>query len=389
MQFPPPLGEEGARAAAPLRKILHVDMDAFFAAVEQRDNPELRGKPTIVGGSPWGRGVVSTCSYEARSFGVRSAMASRRALELCPNGIFLAGRMDYYAAVSRDIFSILLEFTDLVEPLSIDEAFLDVTDNRLGERSATRIGRHIQREIRQRLQLSCSVGVSYNCFLAKMASGRQKPAGLTVIAPEGAAAFLSSLPVSEFYGIGRATAKKLRMRQIFTGNDLLSLSLGELEEMLGKVGRRYYGIVHGHDPRPVNPVRLRKSLSRERTFAEDLRNLSDAVDAVRGLAEEVSAALRRENFRGRTVTLKLRYDNFESISRSCTLPSLAVDGHAIAAVGEKLLRERTAARPRPIRLLGIAISTPPARFPDCVLAPSHFQPELPLLFAEVPASYFS
>ncbi|MDR0678733.1 MAG: DNA polymerase IV [Puniceicoccales bacterium] len=362
------------------RKIIHVDMDAFFAAVEQRDRPKLRGRPVIVGGSPWNRGVVSTCSYEARSYGVHSAMASRTALELCPHAVFLPVRMERYGEVSRHFFAFLRQITDLVEPLSLDEAFLDVTENRLREASATRLAEHIQKTVRCKFGLSCSVGVSYNCFLAKMASKRKKPAGRTVIGPEEALDFLAALPIGEFFGIGPATAQKLRARQIFTGADLRALSLKNLEEMLGKMGRRYYAIVRGVDPRPVNPVHSRKSLSRERTFDEDLKNIDELSAALRELAEEVAAALRRENIRGRTITLKLRYGNFESITRSRTFSALASDGFAIASAANELLRERTSAWTRSVRLIGVAVSSFAGGTPNGDRA--FFQPELPLVHCQ-------
>ncbi|MDR0340329.1 MAG: DNA polymerase IV [Puniceicoccales bacterium] len=369
--------ERTARRATE-RKIIHVDMDAFFAAIEQRDRPELRGRPVIVGGSPWNRGVVSTCSYEARPYGVRSAMASRKALELCPHAVFLPVRMEHYGEVSRQFFAFLREVTDLVEPLSLDEAFLDVTENRLQEASATRLAEHIQNTVRREFGLSCSVGVSYNCFLAKVASKKKKPAGRTVIEPKEALDFLAALPVGEFFGIGHATAQKLHARQIFTGADLRALPLRSLEEMLGKVGRRYYDIVRGEDPRPVNPIRRRKSLSRERTFGEDLKNIDELSVALRELVDEVAAALRRENVRGRTVTVKLRYGNFERISRSRTFLAAIADNFAIASAADELLRERTAAWTRPVRLIGVTVSSFVGGTANGDRA--FFQPELPLIY---------
>lgn len=357
------------------KKIIHLDMDAFFAAVELLDRPELRGRPVIVGGDPWGRGVVSTCSYEARPYGVHSSLPIRKALELCPHAILLPVRMERYREVSRQIFAILREITNLVEPISLDEAFLDVTENRLGETSATHIAHHAQETIRRNIGLSCSVGVSYNCFLAKVASKRRKPAGRTVIRPEEALDFLARLPVGEFFGIGHATGQKLRARQIFTGADIRSLSLKELEEMLGKMGRRYYAIVRGEDPRPVNPVRERKSFSRERTFEEDLKNIDEMSAALRELAGELAGALRQENARGRTVTVKLRYDNFESITRSRTFPYAVGDEFSLASIADGLLREWTAARS--VRLIGVGVSS-------LLAEPTEgcsFQPELPLAYA--------
>ncbi|MDR2030159.1 MAG: DNA polymerase IV [Puniceicoccales bacterium] len=339
------------------RKIIHVDMDAFFAAIEQRDEPKFRNKPLIVGGNPWGRGVVATCSYEARRYGIHSAMPSRRAVELCPHAIFLPPRMEYYATISKKIFAIFSEFSHLVEPLSIDEAFLDVTHNFFNEPSATRLARQLQRQIFSATQLTASAGVSFNPFLAKVASSVQKPNGLTVIPPERARKFLDALPIIKFYGVGPATAKKLEARQIFFGADLFALSQKTLEEILGRTGNYLYHMVRGIDQRPIVANRERQSLGKEVTFAEDLREVQDACQALRQLSSIVAAALREENLRGRTVTLKLRYDNFESITRSITLAE-RIDGEDdILAAAEGLLLSRTEALTRRIRLLGITVSS--------------------------------
>jgi DNA polymerase-4 len=339
------------------RKILHLDMDAFFAAIEQRDEPKYRGKPLIVGGNPWGRGVVSTCSYEARKFGIHSSMPSRRALELCPHAIFLPVRMEHYASVSREIFALFSEITDLVEPLSVDEAYLDVTQNFLCESSATRLAKLLQDRIFRETGLTASAGVSYNCFLAKVASGMRKPCGLTVITPNRAEEFLDRLPIRKFYGIGPATAEKLEARQIFTGADLRAISRNSLMELMGKMGSFYYAIVRGHDPRPVIVSRVRKSYGRECTFGEDLETLADAIAALRQIATSVAAGLREENLRGRTVTLKVRYDNFESITRSQTFLEPIADENALAAAATVLLQEKTEAMTRRIRLLGVTVSS--------------------------------
>ena len=356
-------------------------MDAFFASVELLDNPKLAGKPVIVGGSPWGRGVMSTCSYEARKFGVHSAMASRKAIELCPNAIFLPCRMERYGAVSKDIFAILRAISPKVEPLSIDEAFIDVTHNNLGEPSATRAAAAVRNKIRKELGLSCSVGVSYNRFLAKIASAMAKPTGIYVIEPKMAHEFIAALPIRNFYGIGRATAKRLEARQIFTGANMLSLSLEELIEMFGKTGRRFYEFVRGIDITPVRAGReRRKSLSRERTFEEDLLTIGDVGAKLRELAREVETALRKENMTGNTVTLKLRYSDFETISRSRTFASMECSGDAIAAAALDLFREKSSPNLRPIRLLGIAISSLGPDKSDCGQRKRFVQMELPLIF---------
>jgi DNA polymerase-4 len=264
--------------------------------------------------------------------------------------------MEHYAAVSREIFAIFSEFTDLVEPLSCDEAFLDVTGNFLGEPSATRIARLLRRRIWQKTGLTASAGVSYNLFLAKVASGMRKPNGLSVIPPESAAAFIDALPVHKFYGIGRVTAEKLATRQIFSGADLKRLSPQAFRDLFGKTATYYERILRGEDDRPVCPHRDRKSLGRETTFPEDLKTMEDAHAAIHRLAGDVATALQMENLRGRTLTLKVRYGNFESITRSQTFSHFFSDEPSIAQTAETLLHERTQGPGRPIRLLGISVS---------------------------------
>jgi DNA polymerase-4 len=355
-------------------------MDAFFASIEQHDNEKLRGKPVIVGGNPWGRSVVSTCSYEAREFGVRSGMPCRRAAELCPMGVFIPCRMAHYATVSRDIFNIFHKVTPTVEPLSVDEAFLDVTQNALHCQSAVQVARELQRNVAIEVGLSCSIGISYNQFLAKVASGLRKPNGLTVILPEEAEKFLETLPIREFYGIGRATAERLEARQVFTGADLKALSLATLTELFGKVGRHYYNIVRGRDFRRVEPPGPRKSLGKECTFEEDLRDISEAVAELKKIASAVSAALRLNNLHGRCLTLKVRYNNFESITRSCSLPQPTCDEELIAFTSERLLRERTEVAVRRIRLLGISLSQFAEQSCEIAKPLELRQIELPLIF---------
>ncbi len=334
-------------------------MDAFFAAVEQRDRPELRGKAVIVGGDPDKRGVVSTCSYEARKFGVHSAMPTSQAVRLCPHGIFVHGRMEVYVEVSRQIRQIMHEFTDLIEPLSIDEAYLDVTDNKIGCPSATWVARMLKQRIHEETSLTASAGVSYNLFLAKIASDMQKPNGLTVIPPEEALEVLEKLPIKRFYGIGKVTAAKLEKYGIYTGAELKKLSLEALVELLGKSGRYYYDIVRGRDSRVLEVDWVRKSMGREITYEKDLADLNEIAKEVRGLAFRVEKMLKQQKLAGKTITLKLRYDDFETITRSQTLAKNTDDGEVIAAIAESLLRQKTDAGVRKVRLLGVTSSNFP------------------------------
>lgn len=339
-----------------VRKIIHVDMDAFFASVEQREHPELKGKAVIVGGDPWSRGVVCTCSYEARRFGVHAGLSSAIAVRRCPQAKFLQPNMKLYARVSEEIFKIFHEYTDLVEKLSVDEAFLDVTENKKGEVSATRLARAILDQIWRTTGLTASAGVSYNLFLAKVASGWKKPHGLTVIPPEKSRFFLEKLPIEKFYGIGSATAQRMKSYGIFNGRDLLKVSREHLIEWFGKPGGYYYDIVRGKDDRMVQPYRIRKSLSKEETFPEDLKNLEEMDLALERLSRVLEAELIQEDFLGRTVTLKVRYADFSVMTRSLTLPFFTREAKVLSQIGKKLLRERTSAESNPIRLLGIGLS---------------------------------
>ncbi len=334
------------------RKIIHIDMDAFFAAVEQRDQPRLRNKPVIIAGPAEKRGVVSTCSYEARAFGIHSAMSAFRAKKLCPEGIFIAGNMEKYRAVSHQIREIFAGYTDLVEPLSIDEAFLDVTAV-LGRRgSATKLAAAIQREVFCRTSLTCSAGVSYNKFLAKVASGMNKPCGLAVIPPEHAVEFLENLPVEKFYGIGHVTASRLRNMNIRYGRDLKALSLDTLKSNFGKMGELYYGIVRGNDPRPVEVPGERKSIGRETTLPADTCDLKKLRIICRKLALQVAASLQRKNLQCRSVTLKIKYGDFTSCTRTASFHQPSCDGGVIGTLAASLL-ERTEAGSRPVRLVGV------------------------------------
>jgi len=340
-----------AETQQPIRKIIHVDMDAFYASVEQRDDPMLRGKPVAVGGGH--RGVVAAASYEARRFGVRSAMPSVSAKRRCPELIFVKPRFDVYRAVSQQIRAIFADYTELVEPLSLDEAYLDVTEDRLSLGSARAIAEDIRRRIREECQLTASAGVSYCKFIAKLASDHRKPDGLCVITPERGAEFVASLPVARFHGIGPVTASKMERLGIVTGADLRDWSLPALEAQFGSSGGWYYRICRGIDEREVKPDRPYKSVSAERTFDEDLTDperLSAELERIAGFAWD---RVKRAEVTGRTVTLKVKFGDFTLITRSKSF-SGPVDQAAFVAAGQALL---SALHPLPkgIRLLGLGL----------------------------------
>ncbi len=337
------------------RKIIHVDMDAFFASVEQRDRPELRGRPVIVGGAPHSRGVVAACSYEARAYGIHSAMPSVRAHQLCPQAVFLRPRMPRYQEVSRQIMDLFRQYTPLVEPLSVDEAFLDVTANRLGEPSATRIATAIRAAIRETTGLTASAGVSFNKFLAKIASSHRKPDGLTVIPPDQAQEFIAALPIGTFYGVGRVTEQRMHDEGIHTGGDLLRYSRQELTALFGKAGRFFYDMARGIDERPVEPVRVRKSIGSETTLATDILDFVRVSAVLYEQAQEVARILAQKKTGGRTLTLKVRYSDFTTITRSCTTPQGFFCASDILAQLPRLLAATEAGR-RKIRLLGVTVA---------------------------------
>ncbi len=337
------------------RKIIHVDMDAFYAAVEQRDNKDLRGKPVIVGGDPGSRGVVATCSYEARAFGIHSAMSSAKAYQLCPKAIFVRPRFDAYRKVSLQIRELFHEYTDLVEPLSLDEAFLDVTENKPGIEYASQVAREILQEIFQRTRLTASAGVSYNKFLAKIASDVKKPAGLTVVTPEQADEFIAVLPIRRFHGVGRVTEKRMLARGIVNGSDLRQCSLEDLQRWFGKSGQYYYDIARGVDKRAVVANRLRKSIGTETTLAEDCADKGEMVLILDKLAKKVEALLSARHTSGLTLTLKVKYDDFQNVTRSLTQAEPIEDAETMLLLAEKMLA-RTEAGMRPVRLLGLTIS---------------------------------
>ena len=336
----------------PIRKIIHVDMDAFYASVEQRDNPQLRGKPVAVGGQH--RGVVMAASYEARKFGVRSAMPSVTAKRRCPELIFVKTQFDVYRAVSQQIRAIFLDYTDLVEPLSLDEAYLDVTEDRRGLGSARAIAEDIRRRIREECQLTASAGVSYCKFIAKLASDHRKPDGLCVITPERGAEFVASLPVARFHGVGPVTAKKMERLGILTGADLREWSLPALEAQFGSSGQWYWKICRGIDEREVKPDRPYKSVSAERTFDEDLSDPERLAAELERIAGYAWDRIKRAEVSGRTVTLKVKYGDFTIITRSRSFASTVPDLEAFARVGHALL-DALHPLPKGIRLLGLGL----------------------------------
>ncbi|WP_099366306.1 DNA polymerase IV [Sphingobacterium sp. 1.A.4] len=338
-----------------MRKIIHIDMDAFYASVEQRDFPEFRGKPLAVGGSPDGRGVVATASYEARKFGVKSAMSSRMALQLCPDLLFTYPRFDVYKQVSNHIRSIFLRYTDIIEPLSLDEAFLDVTEDKLGIGSALDIAREIKEAIREELQLTASAGVSVNKFVAKIASDLQKPDGLTFIGPSKIVKFLEQLPVDKFFGVGKVTAKKMHQLGIFTGKDLKRFSESEMIFHFGKSGKFFFHIVRGEDNRPVKPNRISKSIGAEDTFEKDLRELEDLRTEVIKLSAKVFNRLDKSGRKAKTITLKVKFADFTQITRSKTMLDYFGSQQEIEHLALELL-ENLDLQEIKIRLLGVTVS---------------------------------
>jgi DNA polymerase-4 len=336
----------------PLRKIIHVDMDAFYASVEQRDDPSLRGKPLAVGGGH--RGVVTAASYEARKFGVRSAMPSVTAKRCCPELIFVKPHFDVYRAVSHQIRAIFGDYTDLVEPLSLDEAYLDVTEDRLGLGSARAIAEDIRRRIREETALTASAGVSYCKFIAKLASDHRKPDGLTVITPERGPEFLASLPVGRFHGVGPVTARKMERLGIRTGADMQAWSQAQLEAHFGSSGGWYWRICRGIDEREVRPDRPYKSVSAERTFDEDLRDPDRLAAELERIAGYAWDRIERAEVAGRTVTLKVKFGDFTIITRSKSFAAPLPDRAKFTDAGQALL---AALHPLPkgIRLLGLGL----------------------------------
>ncbi|MCM1483486.1 MAG: DNA polymerase IV [Muribaculaceae bacterium] len=347
---------------AKLRKIIHVDMDAFFASVEQRDNPQLKGRPIAVG-HPDQRGVVAAASYEARRYGVRSAMPSSRAAKLCPGLIFVTPRFDAYKNVSAQMHGIFHEYTDIVEPISLDEAFLDVTDNKMGIPLAVTIAREIKQKIRERLELTASAGVSYNKFLAKIASDFRKPDGMFSIHPSSALKLIERLPIEAFWGIGPVTARKMHSMGIHNGADLRAMSFESLRAQFGKAGGVYYKFARGEDDRPVEAVRVRKSVGCEVTFDTDMTLKTQLYDRLRELAVDLYGRLQRADFRGCTLTVKLKYDDFSQITRSHTGERSSWDVVSLTDTARMII-DNLGTLARPVRLMGITVSNPPEREPS-------------------------
>jgi DNA polymerase-4 len=334
------------------RRIIHIDMDAFYASVEQRDDPALRGRPVAVGGSPESRGVVAAASYEARRFGVRSAMPMARAVRLCPELAIVRPDFAKYKAASEKVMAILHSATPLVEPLSLDEAYLDVTENLWGEPLAMNVARRIKGEIFQALELTASAGVAPNKFLAKIASGWDKPDGLTVIAPERVETFLQKLPVEALWGVGPVTAKKLHAIGVTQLIEVRSADFQLLQKTVGSLADWLVSLAHGIDERPVEPQRERKSISSETTFAQDLTEIGEMEAELDALAAEVAAALERKQLLARTVTIKVRYSDFTTVTRSHTAQGATCSAKSISVRARALL-ERTDVARRPVRLLGV------------------------------------
>jgi DNA polymerase-4 len=337
----------------PIRKIIHVDMDAFYASVAQMDNPKLKGKPIAVGGGGK-RGVISAASYEARKFGVRSAMSGRLAEKLCPNLIFVRTDFARYSEISKKVKSIFYDYTDLVEPLSLDEAYLDVTENKKGLPSATLLAQEIRARIFREVGLTASAGISINKFIAKIASDYNKPNGQKTVNPEEVLQFLEDLDIRKFYGVGKVTAEKMYQKGIFTGKDLKSKSEDYLEKHFGKSGRSYYHIVRGIHNSKVKPNRIRKSLAAERTFNENLSSEIFMLEKLGHIAKEVSKRLDKSKVAGKTVTLKIKYSDFTLQTRSKTLPYYVSDKTIILETAKDLLYQDILNNS--VRLLGISLS---------------------------------
>jgi DNA polymerase-4 len=337
------------------RKIIHIDMDAFYASVEMRDNPKLAGLPVVVGGPPDSRGVVAAASYEARKYGIRSAIPSARAYRLCPQAVFLRPNFEKYRAVSHTIHEIFHRYTDLVEGLSLDEAYLDVTRNRVGAPSATRIAQAIKRDILAETKLTASAGVAPNKFLAKVASEERKPNGLFVIRPQDVAPFVAALSVAKVPGVGHVTLERLKQLDIATCGDLQRVPLAALVHHFGRRGEYFYRIARGVDDRPVEPSRDRKSISIEDTFAEDHAAADWLMDRLKDLAERLGERMAQAEAKGRTITLKMRLADFRILTRSRTIAASTADAHTLLAVGRELYAQ-SGFTGQKLRLLGLGVS---------------------------------
>lgn len=359
------------------RKIIHIDMDAFYASIEQHDNPELKGRPVAVG-HPGERGVVSAASYEARKYGVRSAMASLKAVRLCPELVFVPVRMERYKEVSDTIHAIFHEYTDIIEPLALDEAFLDVTHNKPGIPLAIDIAREIKLKIRERLGLVASAGVSYNKFLAKVASDYRKPDGLCSIHPDRAADFIARLPIESFWGVGPVTAQRMHALGLHFGRDLSEWSLHSLTREFGKAGQTYHDFARGIDLRPVEAVRVRKSIGCERTLEHDINTRAAVIIELYHTTEELIGRLAEKDFRGNTLTLKIKFHDFTKITRSITQEKELTTMKTILPLAKRLLGN-ISYESRPIRLIGLSVSNPHDDVPN---TPHRTWEQLELQFEE-------
>ncbi|MFC6464760.1 DNA polymerase IV [Marinilactibacillus sp. GCM10026970] len=341
------------------RKIIHIDMDAFYASVEVRENPSLRGKPVIIARHPkenGGRGVVATASYEARKFGIHSAMSAQKAYELCPDGIFVSGNFELYRSISEEIRAIFKRYTDLIQPLSLDEAYLDITENKINLNSATLIAQRIQKEIYYELGLTCSAGVSYNKFLAKLASDFKKPSGITVIPPDDAHGFLTSLPIEKYYGVGKKSVEKMHALGIFNGQDLFDQDEMELVSHFGKMGHSLYRKVRGIDDSAVVADRTRKSVGKEKTFLDDLKSEEEVTRSLRQIANLTFASLKKSQKHGKTVVLKIRYNDFSTLTRRKTFPEYIQDADELFVSALRIFEEEGSVS-KGIRLLGITVTS--------------------------------
>ena len=338
-----------------MQDIIHIDMDAFYAAVEQRDFPQYRNKPVVVGGDPEKRGVVATCSYEARKFGIHSAMPCSRALRLCPQAIFLRPRFELYRKISQQIRDVMFSYTDLVEPLSLDEAYLDVTKYKRSFGSPTLVAKAIKNQIQQETGLTASAGISYNKFLAKIASDLDKPNGLTLITEKQGPDFVKQLPIGKLHGIGPATESKMQDLGVYSGEDLLAWSLEELKPLFGKVSEYYYHAARGIDHRKVVSHRPRKSIGSEKTYNEDVTDPEDMLLRLEKLAEEIWQDLRTKRTTARTITVKVKFDNFVQVTRAITINS---DISTLEDITNPLadLLDKVEVRGRRVRLLGVSVS---------------------------------
>ncbi len=338
-----------------MRKIIHVDMDAYFAAIEIRENPDLAGKCVIVGGPPNSRGVVSTCSYEARKYGIRSGMASHQAWKLCPEAVFVHSSFGLYKEITEQIRDIFQRYTDVIEPMSLDEAYLDVSENKLSEPDPVIIARRIKEEIKAETGLTASAGVSYNKFLAKIGSDLNKPDGLSIIMPENAQDILFRLPVSKFHGIGQVTAMRLNKMGIFTGEDLYNTDLKVLGRAFGKAGFYFYQVVRGIDNRELICSWEPKSISCEHTFNSDIADVEDLNSALGQISQRLSERMQRKGIAGTSLVLKIKYNNFQTITRACPLPESTDDAQSLYKYAQQMLVAHWDSK-RSVRLLGLGLN---------------------------------